>query len=61
MLAPGVPSLGMRKPYLSVVTLTGVQVTASDVASAEHGAMSGQTNRHCQQGPAFVTNIGSLT
>ena len=34
VLAPGVPSLGMRNPYLSVVILTGVLVTASDAASA---------------------------
>ena len=40
VLAPGVPSLGMRKPYLSVVTLTGVLATASDIASATY--MRGQ-------------------
>lgn len=34
VLAPGVPSLGMRNPYLSVVTFTGVLATASKVASA---------------------------
>ena len=34
VLAPGVPALEMTNPYLSVVTFTGVLVTASDVASA---------------------------
>ena len=33
VLAPGVPALEMTKPYRSVVTFTGVLVTASDVAS----------------------------
>ena len=34
VLAPGVPALETTNPYLSVTTLTGVLVTASDVASA---------------------------
>lgn len=34
VLAPGVPALEIIKPYLSVLTFTGVVATASDVASA---------------------------
>ena len=34
VLAPGVPSLAMTKPYRSVCTLMGVLTTASDVVSA---------------------------
>ena len=34
VLAPGVPAFEITKPYLSVITFTGVAATASDVASA---------------------------